>query len=84
MAAKEQTDWTAVIGRCLAYLCLEQAKKQAPGKFDTVRKKVNFLMEMGLPTDAAAYVAGSSPASVAELARQQRNKGGARGTKKRK
>jgi hypothetical protein len=77
--------WLSVIGKCLAFLCLEQAKKQDPQKFDTVKKKVDFLKGMGLPKDAAAYAAGSTPASVAELARQQRaKKGAAGGAKKRK
>jgi hypothetical protein len=83
MAAKIETDWLAVIGRCLSYLCLEQARNQSPDKFNTVKKTVDFLMEMGLPKEAAAYVAGSTPASVAELERQQSNKGGSRGGKKR-
>jgi hypothetical protein len=81
MAAKTDTDWLAVIGRALSYLCLEQARKESPKKFDTVQKKVDFLVDMGLPKDAAAYVAGSSPASVAELARRAKN-GGSRGAKK--
>jgi hypothetical protein len=77
--------WLSVIGRSLAYLCLEQAKKLEPKKFDTVAKKVDFLKDMGLPKDDAAYVAGSSPASVAELARQQRaKKGASRGKKNKK
>ena len=43
--AKEamSTDWLAVVGKCLAYLCLEHARKQDPKKFDTVGKKVDFL-----------------------------------------
>jgi hypothetical protein len=85
MAAKVETDWLAVIGRALSYLCLEHAKKEAPSKFDTVQKKVDFLLDMGLPKVAAAYVAGSSPASVAELARLQRAKtGGSRAKKGKK
>lgn len=83
--ANEDGVWLSVIGRSLAYLCLEQAKKLEPKKFDTVNKKVDFLKDMGLPNDDAAYVAGSTPASVAELARQQRAKnGGARGKKGKK
>ena len=50
--------WLSVIGRSLAYLCLEQATKLEPKKFDTVNKKVDFLKDMGLPKDDAAYVAG--------------------------
>jgi len=84
MAAKAETDWIAVIGRSLSYLCLEHAKKEAPSKFDTVRKKVDFLMDMGLPKDAAAYVAGSTPESVAKLASYHAKKGAAGGKKGKK
>jgi hypothetical protein len=75
--------WLSVIGRSLAYLCLEQARKLEPKKFDTVAKKVDFLKDMGLPKDDAAYVAGSSPASVAELARRAK-KGAGSGKKAKK
>jgi hypothetical protein len=78
--AKAETDWLAVIGRTLSYLCLEHAKKETPDKFNTVQKKVDFLIDMGLPADAAAYVAGSSPASVAVLASRAK-KGGKNGKK---
>jgi hypothetical protein len=63
-------------------LCLEQAKKLAPDKFKTVREKVDFLIGMGLPQDAAAYVAGSTPASVYELARQKKQRSNGRVKKK--
>jgi predicted thioesterase len=76
------TDWLAVVGKSLAYLCLEQARKLEPAKFDTVGKKVEFLKGMGLPLGDAAYVAGSTPASVYELARQAKKKGATRGGKK--
>lgn len=76
--------WLSVMGKSLAYLCLEQAKKLDPPKFNTVNKKVEFLLGMGLPRDDAAYVAGSTPASVAELARQQRVKKGVKSGKKSK
>jgi hypothetical protein len=47
-----------------------------------VGKKVEFLKGMGLPLGDAAYVAGSTPASVYELARQAKKKGATRGGKK--
>jgi hypothetical protein len=75
--------WLSVIGKSLSYLCLEQAKKLEPRKFDTVQKKVDFLLGMGLPKSDAAYVAGSTPASVAELARRAKKEGG-RGKKGKK
>ncbi len=82
MAVKTETDWLAVIGRTLSYLCLEHAKKEAPDKFNTVQKKVDFLLGMGLPEDAAAYVSGSNPGSLAVLKRRQKK--GAKGGKKAK
>jgi hypothetical protein len=85
MTKEPTTDWLAVIGKCLAYLCLEEARKQEPKKLDTVGKKVEFLKAMGLPKDDAAYAAGSTPASVNELARQQaKKKGAVHGNKKRR
>jgi hypothetical protein len=84
MAAKVETDWLAVIGRTLSYLCLEHARKESPTKFDSVQKKVDFLLDMGLPKDAAAYVAGSSPASLAVLKNYHAKKGGKRGKKAKK
>lgn len=84
MAEKAETDWLAVIGRTLSYLCLEHARKETPEKFNSVQKKVDFLLDMGLPKDAAAYVAGSTPASVAELTRRQANKGEKRAKKRKR
>ena len=84
MGAKVETDWLAVIGRTLSYLCLEHAKRDAPSKFDTVQKKVGFLLDMGLPKDAAAYVAGSTPESVAKLATYHAKKGSKRAKKGKK
>ena len=81
-ATPTEADWLSVIGRCLSYLCLEQARKLEPAKFNTVQKKVDFLVDMGLPKEAAAFVAGSTPASVAELARQAKKKGGKSARKK--
>jgi hypothetical protein len=69
-----QSDWLAVIGRSLAFLCLSKAMESEPGKYDTVLKKVAFLEGLGLPRDAAAQAAGSSAASVAELHRQKKAK----------
>lgn len=82
MAAKEETDWLAVIGRTLSYLCLEQAKRVTPDKFDTVPKKVDFLVSMGLPKDVAAFVAGSSPKSLSVLEGRLKSKGERGGKKK--
>jgi hypothetical protein len=68
-----QTKWLEVIGKALTYLCLQQAEAKSPGDFDTVLKKVEFLEGLGMDQADAAVVAGSSPASVNELRRLERN-----------
>lgn len=77
-----ELDWLSVIGKCLAYLCLEHARKEDPKAFDTLPKKVQFLTGMGLTQDAAAYAAGSNPASVSVQLSKQRSKKGAKRAKK--
>lgn len=41
--------WFPVIGRALAYLCLQEAHRKDASKFDTVLKQVEFLEGLGLP-----------------------------------
>jgi hypothetical protein len=59
-----QATWLPVIGKALAYLCLQEALRKDPKKYDTVLKQVKFLQALGLSRDDAAHAAGSSPASV--------------------
>lgn len=89
--SQELTDeWLAVIGKSLAYICLKQAEKAEPTKMAGVVAKVNFLKGLGLSQNSAAEAVGSSPASVAEMLRQARNRKGQRkggkanGSKKRR
>jgi hypothetical protein len=56
--------WLPVIGKALAYLCLQEALRKEPGRYDTVLKRVQFLQALGLSRDDAAHAAGSSPGSV--------------------
>ena len=78
MANKESADpssaWLPVIGKALAYLCLQEAARKEPDKFDTVLKRVKFLQALGLSRDDAAHAAGSSPASVRVLHHQTKAK----------
>lgn len=74
MSQELNTEWLAVIGKSLAYLCLKQAEQVEPTKMSGVVAKVTFLKGLGLSQNAAAEAVGSSPASVAELLRQARNK----------
>lgn len=62
-----QSTWLPVIAKALAYLCLQEAQRKEPEKFDSVLKRVNFLVGLGLSQDHAAHVAGSSAASVRVL-----------------
>jgi hypothetical protein len=79
--------WLPVIGKALAYLCLNQAMEKEPNKYKQVLKKVKFLRGLGLSRDDAAYAAGSSAASVQVLVSQTksgRGRDGATKTKKKK
>lgn len=76
--------WLSVIGKALAYLCLQEAQRKEPQKFDTVTKRVEFLEGLGLNTDDAAAAAGSSGASVRELRRLARTGGKSHGKKGKK
>lgn len=82
----EQTVWLAVIGKSLAYLCLNQAEKTDAKRVSGVINKVKFLKDLGVPQADAAFAAGSSPASVSELMRVagKKKKGGASGTAKKR
>lgn len=56
--------WLPVIGRSLAYLCLDAARNHEPDKYREVLNKVKFLEGLGVPTKDAAEAAGSSAESV--------------------
>ena len=59
--------WLPVIGKALAYLCLQEAQRKDPNKFDTVLKQVKFLQGLGLSRKDAAEAAGSSEKSVSVM-----------------
>lgn len=65
--------WLPVIGRSLAYLCLQAARKNEPTKYKEVLEKVDFLEGLGLPAKDAAEAAGSTAESV-RVAKFNRNK----------
>lgn len=83
MASVEHTDWQAVIGKSLAFLCVQELGRADSARVGTVLQKVQFLESLGVPLNDAATMMGSSPASIKELARRQRN-GGTRGKKSQK
>lgn len=60
MAENENVDgglWLSVIGKALAYLCLDRARERDPSKFGDVLNKVDFLLGLGLPKKDAAEAA---------------------------
>jgi hypothetical protein len=72
--------WLPVIGRSLAYLCLNKAQQTKPEDFSNILDKVKFLTDLGLPATDAAYAAGSNPESVRVM--RARKRGGRRARKK--
>ena len=73
-------NWSAVIGRGLAYLCLKNSEFRDKSKLE----QAAFLEMLGLPIDDRAGMVGSTPGSLNELARQARTKKGGKRNVKRK
>lgn len=71
MPATEEADWTAVIGRSLAFLCLHY------GEMDdkTLLERAEFLDRLGVPRADTAELLGSSERSLKEMARQRDARG---------
>ena len=75
----DDQNWTAVIARCLAYLCLQKSAI----KDKSTLEKAEFLERLGLPLQDQADVIGSSLNSLQVLI--SRKKGGKRnGERKRR
>jgi hypothetical protein len=68
----QDVNWNAVIGRCLAYLCLKNSEYGDKDKTE----QAAFLQKLGLPLEDQASVTGSTPGSLRELARMARKKKG--------
>ena len=68
----QEVNWSAVIARCLAYLCLKNSDYGTATKHE----QAAFLGKLGLPLCERAGVVGSTPGSMRELARRARNKKG--------
>jgi hypothetical protein len=78
-AGSELEKAAMVIGRSLAFLCLQSAPVMKEG---TVLQKAQFLSGLGLEFDDAARMLGSTTASLNELARLERKGKGAKRGKK--
>lgn len=66
-----ETDWTSVIAKTLAFLCIHQAELQ----HETLVKQSAFLERFGLPRSEAALVLGTTERSLTEMKRQQKSRG---------
>ena len=73
----DETNWMAVIARCLAFLCLEKADLRT----DKVGVQAQFLQRLGLGRGDAAKILNTSDDSLRVLARREK-RGGKRGPKK--
>ena len=73
----EESNWMAVVGRALAFLCLAQADLRAK----KLSEQAQFLEALGLARKDAAAMLGTTPASITELIRQAKQ-GRARGKKR--
>jgi hypothetical protein len=66
------SNWSAVIARCLAYLCLKNSKYADA----QLLEQAKFLARLGLPARDRADVLGSSPDSLRVLSRLATKKRG--------
>ncbi|MDQ3956132.1 MAG: hypothetical protein M3285_11360 [Actinomycetota bacterium] len=64
----EEVDWTAVIGRALAFLCVRQADLEKA----TLVEQADFLERFGIPRAQAADILGTTPKSLSELDRRRK------------
>jgi hypothetical protein len=67
---EDEMNWSAVIARCLAYLCLKNSRFEDK----PLLEQAQFLEKLGLPLEDQAGVIGSTPASLKELSRQAKAK----------
>jgi hypothetical protein len=82
--ATDDSPWFEVIGKALAFLCMQEAAKSDSKRFSDLPAKVRFLESIGLPTKDAAELLGTTANSVkTNLRQRERNKGNGKNAKKR-
>jgi hypothetical protein len=75
---EDDFEWSAVIARCFAYLCLKNSKHAD----SSLLEQAAFLERMGLPAGDRADVLGTSRDSLRALGHQARKrKGGKKNAK---
>jgi hypothetical protein len=78
------SEWLAVIGKALAFLCVQEVSRSDPKRVPDLVAKIKFLEGIGLPTKEAAALMGTTANSVKTNLRQREMKEGSRGKKGKK
>lgn len=82
MPEENESKWLEVIGRALAYLCVQEVARNDPQRVNSVPAKVKFLEGLGLSTSDAAQIMGTTANSVKTILRAKaKRKGGKSGKK---
>jgi len=77
--------WLEIIGKALAYLCVQQVAQNDPKRVPDVVAKVKFLEGIGMPTADAAELLGTTANSIkTNLRQREKRKGTASGKKTKK
>jgi hypothetical protein len=74
----QETDqlWLRVVGKSLAYLCMQHVAKNEPKRVPDVVAKVRFLEGLGIPIADAAQLLGTTANSVKTNLRQREKTNG--------
>lgn len=80
--AESESPWIEVIGKALAYLCVQQVAQNDPKRLPDVVAKVAFLEGLGIPIADAAAMLGTTANSVKTNLRQRARTGASGGKKK--
>jgi hypothetical protein len=77
--------WLSIIGKALAFLCVQEVSRSDPKRVPDLPAKVKFLEGIGLPTSEAAALLGTTANSVkTNLRQREKTKGGTRAKKGKK
>jgi hypothetical protein len=74
VAHENDAQWLEVIGKALAYLCVQQVSQNDPERVGDLLAKVKFLEGIGMPKPDAAILLGSTANSVAVLESRKKRK----------
>ena len=84
MAQGNDAAWLEVIGKALAYLCVQQVAVNDPKRVPDLPAKVKFLEGIGMTTADAAELLGTTANSVKTNLRQRTKQKARHGKKSKK